>query len=132
MPHITVEYSANLEDKVRIDGVLKVLHEAAVASGIAELAGFRTRAERRDHYRIADNDPANCFVAITIRVARGRTAAELTNLRDTVTKAATGYLDPVFASTPMSFSCEVQEIIPEMRVNISNIREWMKTREDAA
>jgi 5-carboxymethyl-2-hydroxymuconate isomerase len=132
MPHITVEYSANIEQKAPIDGVLKVLHEAAVSTGIAELAGFRTRAERRDHYRIADADPANCFVAITIRVARGRSAEDLKNLREVVTKAAVSHLEPVFASTPISFSCEVQEIIPEMRVNISNIREWMKTRENAA
>jgi 5-carboxymethyl-2-hydroxymuconate isomerase len=132
MPHMTVEYSANIEEKVRIDGFLKVLHEAAVSTGIAELAGFRTRAERRDQYRIADADPANCFVAITMRVARGRPAEDLKNLLDTVTTAATEYLEPVFSSTPISFSCEVQEIIPEMRVNISNIREWMKTRENAA
>jgi 5-carboxymethyl-2-hydroxymuconate isomerase len=131
MPRITVEYSANVEEKVGIDGLLKTLQDAAFATGIAELAGFRTRAERRDHYRVADGNPANCFVAITIRVARGRSAEELKNLREAVTKAAIDYLQPVFASAPISFSCEVQEIIPEMRVNISNIREWMK-KEDAA
>jgi 5-carboxymethyl-2-hydroxymuconate isomerase len=131
MPHIIAEYSANIEDKVRIDGLLKTLQDAAFATGIAELAGFRTRAERRDHYRVADGNPANCFVAITIRVARGRSAEDLRALREAVTKAALDYLAPVFASAPISFSCEVQEIIPEMRVNISNIREWMK-KEDAA
>jgi 5-carboxymethyl-2-hydroxymuconate isomerase len=131
MPHITAEYSANVEAKVGIDGLLKALQDAAFATGIAELAGFRTRAERRDHYRVADGNPANCFVAITIRVARGRSADELQNLRERVTDAATRYLDPVFSTAPISFSCEVQEIIPEMRVNISNLREWMK-REAAA
>jgi 5-carboxymethyl-2-hydroxymuconate isomerase len=131
MPHITVEYSANVEEKIAIDGLLKTLQDAAFATGIAELAGFRTRAERRDHYRVADGNPANCFVAITIRVARGRSAEELKNLREKVTDAAVACLEPVFKSAPISFSCEVQEIIPEMRVNISNIREWMK-KEDAA
>jgi 5-carboxymethyl-2-hydroxymuconate isomerase len=131
MPHITLEYSANVEEKIAIDGLLKTLQDAAFATGVAELAGFRTRAERRDHYRVADGNPANCFVAITIRVARGRSAEELKNLREKVTDAAVAYLEPVFSSAPISFSCEVQEIIPEMRVNISNIREWMK-KEDAA
>jgi 5-carboxymethyl-2-hydroxymuconate isomerase len=132
MPHITVEYSANVEEKVRIDGMLKALQDAAFATGVAELAGFRTRGERRDHYRVADGNPANCFVAITIRVARGRSVDELKNLREKVTDAAVKYLEPVFTSAPTSFSCEVQEIIPEMRVNISNLREWMKKKEDAA
>ena len=132
MPHITVEYSANLEDKVRIDGFLQVLQDAAFSTGVAELAGFRTRAERRDQYRVADGNPDNCFVAITVRVARGRSAEDLKNLLDTVTNAATAYLEPVFATAPISFSCEVQEIIPELRINKSNIRAWMKTRETAA
>jgi 5-carboxymethyl-2-hydroxymuconate isomerase len=131
MPHMIVEYSANIEEKIRIDSLLTVLHGAAFSTGIAELAGFRTRGERRDQYRVADGDPANCFVAITVRVARGRSAAELKTLLDTITAAATTHLEPVFATTPISFSCEVQEIIPEMRVNISNIREWMK-KESAA
>jgi 5-carboxymethyl-2-hydroxymuconate isomerase len=131
MPHITAEYSANVEEKVAIDGLLEALQGAAFATGVADLAGFRTRAERRDHYRVADGNPANCFVAITIRVARGRPAEDLVNLRKAVTDAALLYLEPVFATAPISFSCEVQEIIPEMRVNISNLREWMK-KEDAA
>jgi 5-carboxymethyl-2-hydroxymuconate isomerase len=132
MPHITLEYSANIEAKVSIAGFLKVLQDAALSTGIAELAGFRTRAERREHYLVADGNPENCFVAITMRVARGRSVEDLKNLREVVTKAAIAYLEPVFASAPISFSCEVQEIIPEMRVNISNIREWMKKQEDAA
>jgi 5-carboxymethyl-2-hydroxymuconate isomerase len=132
VPHITLEYSANLEDKVRIDNFLKVLHEAAAGTGIAELAGFRTRAERRDQYRIADGDPANCFAAILLRVARGRPPEELQRLLDTVSKAAMAFLEPVFATTPISYSCEVQEIIPEMRVNTGNIRAWMKTKDNAA
>ena len=28
-----------------------------------------------DHVRVADNDPANAFVAIYVRVAQGRTSA---------------------------------------------------------
>ena len=132
MPHITVEYSANLDEKLHIDALLEVLQDAALSTGIADIAGFRTRAERRDHYRVADNDPANAFVAITVRVARGRSADDLKTLLDTMTSAAMNFLDPVFATAPLSFSLEVQEIIPEMRVNTSNIRQWMKTRETAA
>jgi len=132
MPHITVEYSANLDAKIRIDSFLKVLHEAAVATGVADIAGFRTRAERRDNYRIADNDPANGFIAITMRVARGRSPEQLKSLLDSMSAAAMTYLEPVFATTPISFSLEIQEIIPEMRVNTGNIRNWMKTRETAA
>jgi 5-carboxymethyl-2-hydroxymuconate isomerase len=132
MPHIIAEYSANLDDKINIDAFLEVLQDAAISTGIADIAGFRTRAERREHYRVADNDPANGFIAITIRVARGRSAGALKTLLDTMTAAAMNHLDAVFATTPISFSLEVQEIIPDMRVNTSNIRQWMKAREPVA
>ena len=67
-----------------------------------------------------------------MRVARGRSAEDLQHLLDTVSTAAMTYLEPVFATAPISYSCEVQEIIPEMRVNTGNIRAWMKTKENAA
>ena len=58
MPHVICEYSANLEKKIRIDALLETLHAAMMRTGAAELGGLRTRADRRDQYRIADNDPA--------------------------------------------------------------------------
>ena len=93
---------------------------------------MRTRAERRNEFRIADNDPSNGFVAITVRIAQGRTLETRKMLLAAVTAAANKHLEPAFATAPLALSVEVQEIDPELRVNRSNIREWMKTRENAA
>jgi 5-carboxymethyl-2-hydroxymuconate isomerase len=132
MPHVIVEYSANLEAKIRIDQLLQALHETVERSGIAELAGIRTRAQRREHFRVADNDPANAFMAIYVRVAQGRNLETRQRLADLVFKAASEHLAPVFANTPLALSTEVQEIDPAVRLQTSNIRDWMKTREAAA
>jgi 5-carboxymethyl-2-hydroxymuconate isomerase len=132
MPHVIVEYSANLEAKIRIDPLLQALHETVERSGIAELAGIRTRAQRREHFRVADNDPANAFMAIYVRVAQGRDLETRQRLADLVFKAASEHLAPVFANTPLALSTEVQEIDPTVRLQTSNIRDWMKTREAAA
>jgi len=70
MPHITVEYSANLEERLGIDALIGALHDAAIATGLFEIGGIRTRGSRRDHYRIADANPLNGFVAITVRGAK--------------------------------------------------------------
>ena len=99
---------------------------------MAELAGIRTRAARREHFRVADNDPANAFVAIYVRVAQGRSLETRKKLADLVFKAASDHLAPVFANTPIALSTEVQEIDPEVRLQTSNLRDWMKTREAAA
>ena len=132
MPHVIVEYSANIEDKIRVPQLLVAVHEAVDQTKIAELAGLRTRAERRDDFRVADNHPANGFVGIIVRIAQGRTLETRKMLLEAVTAAANTHLEPVFATTPLALSIEVQEIDPVLRVNKSNIREWMKTRENAA
>jgi 5-carboxymethyl-2-hydroxymuconate isomerase len=132
MPHVIVEYSANIEDKIRPEALLKVLQEAAVSTGVAELAGFRCRAARRDHFRVADNHPDNGFIAIYIRVAQGRSAELRRQLTEAAFAAAQKHLEPVYATTPLVMSCEVQEIDPNFRLQYSNIRDWMKTRGQAA
>jgi len=132
MPHVICEYSANLEKKTKIDALLETLHAAMMRTGAAELAGLRTRADRRDQYRIADNDPANGFVNVTIRVAKGRPAEMRRRIAETVFADARKHLDSVYASSPFVLSVEVQEIDPDFRIHESNIRARRKAKEPAA
>ena len=132
MPHVICEYSANLDDKIRIDALLATLHDAMLGTGVAEAAGLRTRAARREHVRIADNDPANGFVNVTIRLAKGRPPETRKQVGAALFAAASQHLEDVFATTPLALSVEVQEIDPEFRLHVNNIRDWMKTRETAA
>jgi 5-carboxymethyl-2-hydroxymuconate isomerase len=132
MPHVICEYSANLEQKVSIPALLETLHGAMMRTGVAELAGLRTRADRRTDYIIADNDPANGFVNVTIRVAKGRSVETRKLIAQTVFAAAEKHLATVFATTPFVLSVEVQEIDPDFRIHTSNIRDRMKAREPAA
>jgi 5-carboxymethyl-2-hydroxymuconate isomerase len=131
MPHVICEYSANLEKKIRIDALLETLHSAMMRTGAAELGGLRSRADRRDQYRIADNDPANGFVNVTIRVAKGRPPEKRRLIAETVFADARKHLDGVYATSPFVLSVEVQEIDPDFRIHESNIRARMKAKEPA-
>jgi 5-carboxymethyl-2-hydroxymuconate isomerase len=75
MPHIVVEYSANLEKSIDIRALVRRVHEAVLASGVFELGAVRTRAERREVYEIADGDPDNGFIHVGLSIAPGRDAA---------------------------------------------------------
>jgi len=132
MPHVICEYSANVEPKIRVDALLEVLHNAMMRTGVVDLGGLRTRAERREHYRIADNHPANGFVNVTVRVAKGRTVETRRLIAETVFADAQKHLEGLFAASPFVLSVEVQEIDTDFRIHTSNIRDWMKTRETAA
>jgi 5-carboxymethyl-2-hydroxymuconate isomerase len=128
MPHLTVEYSANLEPRLDVGGLLHAVHEAAMATKIAEVGGFRTRAERREHFVVADGDPRNGFVAIRVRIARGRDAATRATFAEAVFEAATAYLEPLFASVPLAISLEVAEIDPVGSLKRNNLHERMRAR----
>src|SRR5579883_1177579 len=77
MAHIVIEYSANLRAPALgglfdLDGFLRAVHEAALATGVFPIGGIRTRAYEAQHYVIADAHPDNAFVHISLRVGHGR------------------------------------------------------------
>ncbi len=122
MPHIIVEYSANIDSDIAPQRVIDAMHAAAVVSGIAEVAGFRTRGERRDVYRIGDGGAANAFVHVTARIRDGRTVEQRKALAQRLMDAANAVLEPVFAARPMALSVEVQELDAETRLMRNTMR----------
>lgn len=114
MPHITVEYSSNLEDHVNLRGLVDDIHETVVQSGLFEPADLRTRAARRTIYRIADGRAENIFLHVVARMREGRTVAERRSLGGDLLRAAREALAGLPASTPVAVSVEIQEIDREM------------------
>jgi len=64
MPHIAIEYSANLEEVVDMHGFCEALRIAGIETGVFPMPGIRVRAHRCDHYAIADGDPKHGFIDI--------------------------------------------------------------------
>jgi 5-carboxymethyl-2-hydroxymuconate isomerase len=123
MPHIIIEYSANVENEVSPQRLVEEMHAAAVASGIADIAGFRTRAERRDVYRVGDGNPSNGFVHIVARIRHGRSVEQRKALAASLMAAADKALEQAFAARPLALSVEVHEIDPETRLMRNTMRE---------
>ena len=110
MPHIIAEYSANLEDRLDVAGLVADLHQAAIDSAVAELAGIRTRAARREHFRVADGNPANGFVHIVARLRVGRSEEQRKKLGQLLFEAADKRLAPVYPAHPIGLTVEIHEI----------------------
>ena len=68
MPHVIVEYSANLEEDVSPRDLIDRIHATILETGVYPIGGVRVRAARRDLYAIADRDPSHAFCAILIRM----------------------------------------------------------------
>ena len=128
MPHQIIEYSKNLDAEIDIDELVRTLHETAVGVEALPVGGIRTRAVRRDHYRIADGHADNAFINVTLRIATGRTPDEKRDAGERLFRALVRFVDAVYASRPLALSYEIQEIDPEFRWKESNIRNYMAKR----
>ena len=128
MPHQIIEYSANLDALIDVDAMVAAMHEAASTVDAFPLAGLRTRAVARDHYRIADNHPDNAFVHAVMRIARGRELEVRQAAGRKLFTALCEFLDPVQSGSPLAISYEIQEIDPEQRWNRNNLRDYLARR----
>lgn len=122
MPHIIAEYSANLEDCLDVQGLVDDLHQAAIDSKVAELVAIRTRAARREHFRVADGNPANGFVHIVARLRIGRPETLRQALGEKLLAAADKRLAAVYPTHPIGLTVEIYEI-EEMTFRRNTLRE---------
>lgn len=111
MPHVTVEYSANIEPSVDARRLVQEIHETMINSGLFEIATIRTRAEPRDIYIVADGKPENVFLQVIARIRPGRSVEDRKRLGglllDTCKRALAGL-------PKVAIGVEIHELNPEM------------------
>lgn len=110
MPHIVLEYSANLADAFDVQGAVDGLHAAAIDSGLFDVAAIRTRAVARTQYRIADGDPANGFVHVVSRIRIGRSEEQRSDLGKAFLASLEASLAKAFDNHRLAVTVEMHEI----------------------
>lgn len=103
MPHLTLEYSANLADAERIGQLCNALAQCLDAQRENEqrvypLGGIRVRALRCEQYCIADGRPDAAFLHANLKIGAGRSEAA---------KKATG--EGLFALIKQHFATEFDQ-----------------------
>jgi len=128
LPHLIIEYSANIEDQIGLDELLDKLHATALATGVFPLGGLRIRAHRTDRYRIADNDPQNGFVHMTALIGHGRALDVQQRAGEQLFATLTAHLDPLYRHSPLAISLNIQEFHPLLNFKQNNLHEHVKRR----
>ena len=108
MPHFSIEYSANLDERLDMAEVCEIVRKAAGETGIFPIGGMRVRAIRCEHYAIADGKPDYGFLAMLLRLGEGRDLAARQRAGEHVFKALSAHLDPIFASSKFALSFDMQ------------------------
>ncbi|WP_144148729.1 5-carboxymethyl-2-hydroxymuconate Delta-isomerase [Paraburkholderia sp. BCC1884] len=103
MPHLTLEYSANLADDTRIGQLCQTLAHCLDAQRDGETrvyppGGIRVRALRCQQYCIADGRPDAAFLHANLKIGAGRSDA---------VKQATG--EALFALIKQHFATEFEQ-----------------------
>jgi 5-carboxymethyl-2-hydroxymuconate isomerase len=128
VPHIIVEYSANLEEAVPIASLVEDVHRAVLASGIFKLGAVRTRAERRDIYVIADGDPQNAFINVIAKIARGRPLEKRRGLAEAIMSALEQRTATLMQSRGLALSVYLEEIDEDGALRKNNLHARMEAR----
>ena len=126
MPHFTIEYSANLDERVDMGHVVDLVRKAAVETGLFPLGGIRVRAVRCEHFAIADGSAHFSFLDMVLRLGEGRDLAARKKAGEHIFKALSAYLDPVFANSKFALSFDMQINDKETSWKRNNIHEALK------
>ncbi|KVE32531.1 5-carboxymethyl-2-hydroxymuconate Delta-isomerase [Burkholderia sp. TSV86] len=110
MPHIIVEYTANIREAARIPVLLKMINDTLIAQdGVFPIGGIRSRAIELQDYCIADGAADDAFVHVTFKFGSGRDEATKKRACDALFDAIKAHFAQLYASRPLALSMEANE-----------------------
>ena len=126
MPHLMIDYSANVEPDVDIGGLCNTLRGVAASIDAFPLAGVKVRAVRVDHYAIADGNPEHGFIDISVRIREGRDMETKQNAAQKIFDAANEFVADVMRRRSLSLSLELRDIDAALSPKSGSIRKYLE------
>ena len=119
MPHMTLEYTDNLQFDVQ--PLLARLHAELVATGAVNLKGIKSRAIRHTEYRIADGNESFAFVHISLLIREGRSLEIQQDAAQRVMMVLKEIFGDHFENGYLSLSVDIQEMREGIALTFHNI-----------
>lgn len=110
MPHLSMDYSANLEARADLARLCSRLNATLLETGFFEPGAIRVRAFRCDHYSVADELAANAFIDASLRIGEGRSEADRQQIGEALFACLQRQLADLFDSPHFCLSLEIREI----------------------
>lgn len=110
MPHVVIELSRNVADRLDIAAVVKNVHGALRDTGILPVRAIKTRAIVHEHFAVGnDGGTALGFATAIIRIQPGRPAESEQAVGQAAFDALCQALEPI-KGISVSVSVDVQHI----------------------
>ena len=132
MPHLDIQYTANLEADADMIGLCRTLTATLVGlrndagEPVFPLTGTRVMAWPAAHYAVADGAPDRAFIYLLLRIKPGRSDAIKKKAGDALLAAALAHLKPVFAQHAVGLTLEVDEGAHIYEGKQNNLANYMK------
>ena len=132
MPHLDIQYTANLEADADMTGLCRALTATLVGlrndadEPVFPLTGTRVMAWPAAHYAVADGQPDRAFIYLLLRIKPGRSDAIKKKAGDALLAAALAHLKPVFAQHAVGLTLEVDEGAHIYEGKQNNLANYMK------
>lgn len=126
MPHLTIQYSKNLNGGFDMQSLCETLRLTMIDVGIFPLGGIRVRAFAADAASIADDHPDNAFVDMVLRIGAGRSRDEKKQAGEAILATAREFFQEVLDTPHFALSLEIIEIDPLLSWKINSIHSRVK------
>ena len=115
MPHVVIQYTANLDPDAAIGSLCQALAEVLVArrdangARVFPIGGTRVLAYAAQHFAVADGAPDRAFVFIDARIAPGRDRALVTAAGEAMMSVVRSHFAALFESRSIGITLQVNE-----------------------
>ena len=129
MPHLIIEYSANLDADIEVAALAQTIHAAALATGVLPVGGCRTRVARRDIFVVGDGHVDNRFIHVQARIGAGRSPDVRQKAAEQIFASLKAFTATVFAKRPLGLTFEIVEIDPVGALKHNNLHDIIAARQ---
>jgi len=127
MPHVVVQYTANLDPEAEVGRLCHALAEVLVAqrdaggARVFPIGGTRVLAYPAAHFAVADGGADRAFVFVEARIAPGREPAVVKAAGEAMLGVVQRHFEKIFASRPVGITVQVHESAAAYDAKHSNL-----------
>ena len=127
MPHLTIDYTRNLDAACDMGALCQTLAAELVAMRNDEngplfpLTGTRVLARPAVYFAVADGQQDNGFIYMNLRMAPGRSDSVKKRVGDQLLAKALAVLEPVFSQHALGLTLHIDDAAPAFDGKLNNL-----------
>jgi 5-carboxymethyl-2-hydroxymuconate isomerase len=110
MPHLTLQYTSNIAQKVDFDNLFAQCHRILADVGGIKIENCKSRAIKLDDYTIGSGEPDDAFVHVDLKFLAGRTEALKQEIGNHILNILRKTYTPSLAERNLQITIQIQDI----------------------